>query len=98
LKRRTYTYNYLGFERFNFSSPQALSDGKATILFDFAMKAAWAKAAWANAARERHRLVAEGRIEHTQCCIFSADEGTDIGTDNNTPVIEHYEADESSKF
>ena len=34
--------------------------------------------------------VAEGRIEHTQCCIFSADEGTDVGVDEGTPVTEDY--------
>ena len=34
--------------------------------------------------------VAEGRIEHTQCCFFSADEGADVGVDEGTPVTEDY--------
>ncbi|MCA9423244.1 MAG: hypothetical protein KC592_19650, partial [Nitrospira sp.] len=34
--------------------------------------------------------VAEGKIEHTQCCVFSADEGADVGLDEGTPVIENY--------
>ena len=42
--------------------------------------------------------VAEGRIEHTQCCIFSADEGADVGVDDGTPVSEDYEAGLASKF
>jgi len=34
--------------------------------------------------------VVEGRIEHTQCCAFSADEGANVGTDDGTPVVEDY--------
>lgn len=34
--------------------------------------------------------VAEGRIEHTQCCGYSADEGADVGMDEATPVTEDY--------
>jgi len=30
------------------------------------------------------------RIEHTQCCGFSADEGADVGADEGTPVTEAY--------
>lgn len=35
---------------------------------------------------------AEGRIEHTQCCVYSADEGADVGVDEGTPVTEDYKA------
>ena len=42
---------------------------------------------WASA---NGKKVAEGRIEHTQCCIYSADEGTDVGADEGTPVTEAY--------
>ena len=34
--------------------------------------------------------VAAGKIEHTQCCAFSADEGADVGLDEGTPVVEDY--------
>ena len=34
--------------------------------------------------------VAEGRIEHTQCCAFSLDDATDVGMDGGTPVSENY--------
>ena len=37
------------------------------------------------------KSVATGRIEQTQCCIFSADEGADVGADEGTPVTEAYE-------
>jgi len=34
--------------------------------------------------------VASGRIEQTQCCMFSADEGADVGTDEGTAVSAGY--------
>ena len=34
--------------------------------------------------------VGTGRIDHTQCCAFSADEGADVGADEGTPVTEAY--------
>jgi arylsulfatase len=34
--------------------------------------------------------VAEGRIEHTQCCAFSLDDATDVGMDGGTPVSDDY--------
>lgn len=34
--------------------------------------------------------IASGRIDRTQCCVFSADEGADVGADNDTPVTEAY--------
>jgi hypothetical protein len=34
--------------------------------------------------------VATGRIEQTQCCAFSADEGADVGADEGTRVTEDY--------
>ena len=34
--------------------------------------------------------VASGRIDKTQCCAFSADEGADVGMDEGTPVDEAY--------
>ena len=30
------------------------------------------------------------RIDRTQCCAFSADEGADVGADEGTPVTEAY--------
>ncbi len=41
--------------------------------------------------------VAEGRIEQTQCCAFSADEGADVGVDEGTPVTEDYK-ERDNKF
>jgi hypothetical protein len=41
---------------------------------------------------------AEGRIEHTQAMIFSADETADVGIDLGTPVVEAVGSEAKSKF
>jgi arylsulfatase len=41
--------------------------------------------------------VAEGRVEHTQPLIFSADETADVGNETGTTVSDDYDA-ESSRF
>jgi arylsulfatase len=42
--------------------------------------------------------LAEGRIEHTQGIIFSVEEGTDVGRDGETPVVEDYGIPAPYKF
>jgi len=37
------------------------------------------------------KSVATGRIDQTQCCAFSPDEGADVGADEGTPVTEDYQ-------
>jgi arylsulfatase len=52
-----------------------------------------ARADWGRCAK-----VAEGRIEHTQAGLFSADETADVGIDLGTPVVEAIGAEERSRF
>ncbi|HXC66044.1 MAG TPA: hypothetical protein VN638_01420, partial [Nitrospiraceae bacterium] len=85
----TYTYNFLGLQRFNVASSQPLPVGKATIRFEFASEGGMGKGGIGTILVNGQK-VAEGRIEHTQCCFFSADEGTDVGMDEGTPVTEDY--------
>jgi arylsulfatase len=40
----------------------------------------------------------EGRIEHTQAGMFSADETADVGIDLGTPVVEAIGAEAKSRF
>jgi arylsulfatase A-like enzyme len=93
----TYVYNYLGLERFKIASAQPLPSGKSTVRFDFAYDGGMGKGGMGTLSVNGQK-VAEGRIERTQCCIFSADEGADVGVDDGTPVSEDYEAGEASKF
>lgn len=93
----TYTYNFLGLQRFTVASSQPLAAGKATIRYEFTSDGPGMGKGGIGTILVNGQKVAEGRIEHTQCCIFSADEGTDVGVDEGTPVTEDYKED-NNKF
>ncbi len=86
----TYTYNWLGLRRYTVTAPQALAPGKATIRFEFAYDGGGMGKGGTGTLLVNGRKVAAGRIEQTQCCAFSADEGADVGADEGTPVTETY--------
>jgi arylsulfatase len=85
-----YTYNFVGLQRFNVAAAQPQAPGKATIRYDFAYDGGGPGKGGTGTIFVNGEKVAAGRIEHTQCCIFSADEGADVGTDDATPVTEDY--------
>jgi arylsulfatase len=86
----TYTYNWLGLQRYTVAAKQALPAGKATIRFEFAYDGGGVGKGGTGTLFVNGKSVATGRIEHTQCCAFSADEGADVGADEGTPVTEAY--------
>jgi arylsulfatase len=86
----TYTYNFLGLQRFTVAAKQALPAGKATIRFEFAYDGGGIGKGGVGTLLVNGKNVATGRIERTQCCGFSADEGADVGADEGTPVTEAY--------
>ena len=86
----TYTYNLLGLQRYTVAAKQALPAGKATIRFDFAYDGGGVGKGGVGTLFVNGKKVATGRIDHTQCCAFSADEGADVGADEGTPVTEAY--------
>jgi arylsulfatase len=88
----TYTYNFLGLQRFNVAAAQAVAAGKATIRFDFAYDGGGLAKGGLGTIYVNDKKVAEGRIERTQPMIFSADETADVGEDDATPVTEDYKA------
>ena len=94
----TYAYNWLGLQQYTISAPQALPAGKATIRFEFAYDGGGIGKGGMGTIFVNDQKVAEGRIDKTHCCIFSADEGADVGIDDGTPVSEDYKAGEESKF
>lgn len=85
-----YTYNFLGLERFNIAAAQPLTPGKATIRYEFASDGPGMGKGGMGTILVNGQKAAEGRIEHTQCCGYSADEGADVGVDEGTPVTEDY--------
>jgi arylsulfatase len=85
-----YAYNWLGLQQYTIASEQALSPGKSTIRFEFAYDGGGVGKGGTGTLFVNEQNVATGRIERTQCCVFSADEGADVGADQGTPVTDAY--------
>jgi arylsulfatase A-like enzyme len=81
----TFVYNYLGLEKFNVASSQALSPGKHTIVYDFTSDGGLGKGGVGTITIDGKKT-GEGRIGRTQPGIFSVDDLADVGTDDGTPV------------
>jgi arylsulfatase len=86
----TYTYNWLGLQRYNMAAKQALPAGKATIRFEFDYDGGGVGKGGMGTLFVNGKKVATDRIERTQGGVFSADEGADVGADEGTPVTEAY--------
>jgi arylsulfatase A-like enzyme len=86
----TYTYNYLGLQRFTVAGATALPAGKATIRYEFVYDGGGLGKGGMGTILINGEKVAEGRIDQTQPMAFSGDEGADVGEDGETPVVEDY--------
>jgi len=93
-----YDYNFLGLQRFTIAGKDKLKPGKATIKFDFDYDGGGMGKGGTGTLYVNGEKVAEGRIEHTQPVVFSADETADVGIDLATPVVETIGAERESKF
>ncbi len=93
-----YDYNFLGLKRFSVASTEKLKPGKTTIRFEFAYDGGGLGKGGQGMLFVNDAKVAEGRIEHTQPIIFSADETADVGIDLGTPVVEAIGSEARSKF
>jgi arylsulfatase A-like enzyme len=87
----TYTYNWLGLKRYTVTAERALPAGNATIRFEFVYDGGGVGKGGTGKLYVNGKNVATGRIDQTQCCAFSADEGADVGADEGTPVTEAYQ-------
>ncbi|MFZ0678031.1 arylsulfatase [Candidatus Binatus sp.] len=85
-----YCYNWLDRERYTIESNEALPAGKVTVKFQFNYDGGGIGKGGTGQLFVNGQKVAEGRIEHTQPFIFSADETEDVGEDLGTPVSEDY--------
>ena len=93
-----YDYNYLGLKHSSIVSSKPLVPGKSTIRFDFASDGGGPGKGGLGTLYINDELVGQGRIEHTQAGIFSADETADVGIDLGTPVVEAIGAEAKSRF
>ena len=78
--------------------PKPLAPGKATIRFEFAYDGGGPGKGGMGTLFVNGEKVAEGRIEHTQAGMFSADETADVGIDLGTPVVEAIGSEAKSRF
>jgi arylsulfatase len=93
-----YAYNFLGLQRTTLAGRQRLPAGKATVVFEFTYDGGGPGKGGMGTLLVNGQKVAEGRIEHTQGGIFSADETADVGIDLGTPVVEAIGAEAKSRF
>ena len=93
-----YDYNFLGLMRYSVTSSKPLAPGKTTIRFNFAYDGGGLGKGGTGSLFVNNEEVAEGRIEHTQARIFSADETADVGMDLGTPVVEAIGSEARSHF
>jgi len=93
-----YGYNFLGLQQTTIPGTAKLAPGKATVRFEFAYDGGGPGKGGTGTLFVNDAKVGEGRIEHTQAGIFSADETADVGVDLGTPVVEAIGAEAKSRF
>lgn len=94
----TYTYNFLGLQRFTVAAKTALPAGKVTLRYEFAYDGGGPGKGGVATLLANGKQIAQGRIERTQFNMFSADEGADVGQDGETSVVESYGIPAPYKF
>jgi arylsulfatase len=93
-----YDYNFLGLQHTSIAATKKLAPGKSTVVFQFDYDGGGPAKGGKGSLFVNGEKVAEGRIEHTQAGMFSADETADVGIDLGTPVVETIGAESRSRF
>ncbi|HTS44033.1 MAG TPA: arylsulfatase [Puia sp.] len=83
-------YNWFGIERTNIGSPKPIAAGKHVIRYEFVTDGGKPGAGGQSILYVDGQKVAEAHVAKTQPFAYSADEGTDVGVDNETPVSNDY--------
>jgi arylsulfatase len=95
--RPKYCYNFFGVQRFDVEGDSPVPPGDHQIRMEFAYDGGGLAKGGAVTLYVDGQSVGEGRVEHTQPLIFSADETADVGNDTGSTVSDDYDA-ESSRF
>ncbi len=88
--RVVHDYNFFGLTHTKVASKAPLAAGKHTIVYEFVPDEARPGTGGKSTISIDGQLVAEGHIAKTEPFAFSADEGVDVGVDNETMVSDDY--------
>jgi len=88
--KASYVYNWVGLQRYTVTAAEPIPPGKATIRLEFSYDGGKPGSGGKGTIFVDGKKVAEGKIEHTNGFVFSADETADVGVDDATPVTEEY--------
>jgi arylsulfatase len=95
--RPKYCYCFFGVQRFTVEGGSRVPAGDHQVRMEFAYDGGGLAKGGKVTLYVDGQSVAEGRVEHTQPMIFSADETADVGNETGTTVSDDYDA-ESSRF
>jgi len=87
-----HVYNYGGLEWTVVAATAPLAPGRHTIVYDFVDDGGPPGSGGTSRLSVDGKPVDEKRVPKTMPFAFSADEGVDVGTDNETPVSDDYRA------
>jgi arylsulfatase len=87
-----HVYNFGGLQHTVVSSPQALAPGRHTVRYEFAYDGGKPGSGGTSRLSVDGTPVGEAQVPRTMPFVYSADEGVDVGTDNETPVTDEYKA------
>jgi arylsulfatase len=95
--RPKYCYSFFGVMRFTVEGDAPVPAGEHQVRMEFAYDGGGLAKGGTVTLHLDGQSVDEGRVEHTQPMVFSADETADVGNETGTPVSDDYDA-ESSRF
>jgi arylsulfatase A-like enzyme len=90
--RLKYCYNFLGVEHFMVTAEQPIPAGKHQVRMEFAYDGGGLAKGGDVTLYYDGKSVGNGRVEHTQPMIYSADEACDVGADTGSPASPDYGA------
>jgi arylsulfatase len=86
-----HVYNYGGLERSTVTAPAALTPGTHTVYYEFVYDGGQPGAGGLSRLTIDGQPAEEVRVPRTMPFVYSADEGIDVGVDNETPVTDDYQ-------
>ena len=91
-----YCYNMFGLFQVKIAGEETIPTGRHQVRMEFAYDGGGLAKGGKVTLYVDGKQAGEGRLEHTQPMVFSADETTDVGSDGATPVSDDYGSKDSA--